>query len=151
MLFTLGASLMNLSNKLEQLIDEYLNEDDKRNIQNIAIGVPGHKGQFFIGDAAVLDLTKSQSDFSIAIYFSFNGETKEGQTLKERIATHPELTTFERKLDGRNTIGYYLQTENDKITISKMVELIIKTVSPDIDISTVSFEMKRIKWHTLKD
>lgn len=142
---------MNLSNKLEQLIDEYLNEDDKRNIHNIAIGVPGHKGQFFIVDAAVLDLTKSQSDFSLAIYFSLNGETKEGQKLKERITNHPEFTAFERRPDGRNTIGYYLQTNNDKIAIGKMVELIIKTVSPDTDLSTVSFEMKRIKWHTLKD
>jgi hypothetical protein len=141
---------MNLSNNLEQLIDEYLNENDKRNIQCIAVYIPGHKGQFFLTDAAVIDLTKLRSDFSLTIYFSFNGETKNGQKLKERIANHPELTAFEMRRDGKNTTGYYLQTNNDKTDISKMVELVIQTVLPDTDLSTVSFEMKRINWHTLK-
>jgi hypothetical protein len=145
------VSLMNFQSKLEKLIEEYLNESDKTSIQQISIDIPGYNGQFFITDAAIIDIEKSSNNFLLAIHFSFNGASKQGQKLKEKIANHPVLAEFQITQESKNTIGYTLKTNNDKFAVAKMVELIIQTLSPGIELAIVGAELKKVKWHILKD
>ena len=83
-IWELCASLMDLPNKLGQLIDEYLSETDKKSIRGIFITVPGHNGHFIILDSFRLTLKESDT-FSLSTLFSFNDKSRKGQSLATKI------------------------------------------------------------------
>jgi hypothetical protein len=134
---------------LEQLIEEYLDEKDKRSIQQISIEIPGFKGLVFITDASKFSLFKPRNSFSLAIFFAFNDRSKKGQKLKKTIGDNPVLASFEIIRWGRNTIGYVSETTTNKTRIAELVGVIIQTLSPNTDLSSVSFELKRGALHSL--
>jgi len=102
---------MNLHADLPLLIDEYLNENAKRNIQQISISIPGHQGHFFIIDSSSLDLRITQG-FKLSIYFSFDHTNKKGQKMLEKINLTNCLEGFENSIDAKNLV-YIKRTDND--------------------------------------
>ena len=140
---------MDLSNKLDQLIDEYLNENDKRNIQGIFITIPGHKGFFFIMDSFRLMLSKSAT-FSLSILFSFNEKTKKGKSLADKILVTKCFDGFAVRKDGKN-LTYLKDFGSNKQNIIENAERIISGLFPHLTIRCNNVELKRTNWFTIQD
>lgn len=141
---------MELPNKLGQLVDEYLNENDKKNIQGIFITIPDHKGFFFIMDSFRLTLRESDP-FSLSISFSFNDKTKKGKSLVDKVHETKCFSGFTIMNDGRQ-LTYSRNFGDDKQSIVDNVELIVNGLFPHISTNSVKIELKRItSWFTIQE
>lgn len=149
-IFALSASLEDLPNKLGQLIDEYLGETDKRNIQGIFITVPGHNGYFIILDSFRLTLNESDT-FSLSTLFSFNDKSRKGQSLADKIRVSKCFDSFTVK-DNRKGLTYSKDFGNDKQYILDNIKCIIESLFSQVDTKNIDIELKRIaKWFTIEE
>jgi len=148
---------MTTSDKLDLFISEYLNEPDKKRIQNISIFIPGHNGHFWIIDAACLsfDLAtltfKPVETFTLAIYFSFSDRSRKGKSLIEKINKSECFKDFSIKADSRR-LTYFLDKYIDKKKIINKIENITISLFPNVDYNDINVELKRLDdWLTIEE
>lgn len=150
MLSPLCASLMHLQDRLEQYIQEYLDETDKRKIHHISLGVPGHKCTLLIIDSFRLALSEPENGFTLCIYYSFMNNSRVGKKLINRIYDTGLFDGYIR-MDGKQETTVYKFTNNDRHSISVEIKTILDTLYPEVDGNGVEPEVKRVhNWHRLE-
>ncbi|THU38043.1 hypothetical protein FAM09_15265 [Niastella caeni] len=140
---------MELANKLEQLINEYLCESDEKSIQHILFSIPEHKGLFYILDSFKLNL-KSSKPLSLSILFTFNHNTRQGKFMVDKITRTNCFDGFD-VIKNRRNLMYSKDFGNNKPKIIEMAKHIISSLFPEVNTNAIGVELKRIEgWHRLE-
>ena len=147
---SLCANLMELSRKLEAVIDQYLNVTDKKTIQHISISVPGHTEHFFIIDSRKLNL-KVSNLFSLSILFSISPKRKRGRGLVDKIRNNDCFIDFTELIDG-NSLMYSKDFGIDRVAIVTNVKCIIGKLFPQVETKDIVIDVKEnLNWLTIEE
>lgn len=141
---------MSFEVKLSLLLDEYLDEEDKKSISKISIAVPDRLINFWIADSR-FHLLNEGAEFSLAIYFSLKEKSKKDKKLLQIADSTDCLKAFTRQSVGKKSIGYTKSFGTDKKGIIEAINCILREIFPEINNDDVKLNLERRNFFTLYD
>ena len=132
---------------LENLTNEFVEDQDKNSIQFINIELNGHpppfKGMFIIIDSRRA-LIPSKMPFEMAILISFTYLTPLGKQLEALMSKAEVFESFDHKLVGK-TSSYVMKTGNDVSLIVTTIQKIVDSVFSTINEKDIEVRINRAK------
>lgn len=141
---------MGFQDRLDSIIDEYLNEVDRKNMLGVSILIPGQLQNFWITNYNFLCFTHG-SDFSLAIHFSLKQKGKKDKKSLQIVESTKCFNNFIRQVEGKNSLGFIKSFDANKKGIIETVNCIVEKLYPKIDSDDIKLILERRTFFTLRD
>jgi hypothetical protein len=142
---------MSYLNQLEDYIEEYLKEEDKKRIPFIAIHIPQHKGDLWISYSWFLMTSPPDQPFKLVVRYSTRKDTRKGKRLLQKAEESNLFQDFIQREDSQK-VTFLKETNNDKKAIAGLISHIVTTLFPTIQPQEVKVRMTRFdNWFTIEE